>query len=364
MARVFVTGFPGFLGSALVEKLLERYPADTSITCLVQPKFAAVAQEKARALEACNPVFEGRIQLVEGDITLPDLGLGDQWETLRQDTVEVYHLAAIYDLAIPREPAMKVNVEGTRNVLAFAAEAPELKRFQYTSTCYVSGRYPGVFTEADLEKGQTFNNYYEETKFLAEVEVQRYMKEGMPTTIYRPAIVVGDSKTGETQKYDGPYFVIQWFLRSPSVVVFPVPGNPNRYRVNIVPRDFVIAAMQYLSGIEASKNKVYQLCDPHPHTVKELLEIVARATQRKLLAIPAPKAVVKESLRRIPGLKDFMGIPPEAVDYFTHPTTYTCENTQRDLMGTDIYCPRFETYIDRLIAFMQAHPEIPFAGMY
>ena len=364
MASVFMTGFPGFIGSALIERLLERYDKEVRIVCLVQPKFAEAARQKAQQLERAHPDFEGRIQLVEGDITLPDLGLGSRGKELQQDVVEIYHLAAIYDLAIRREPAMKVNVEGTRHVLQFAEHCPRLKRFQYTSTCYVSGRYPGKFTEQDLDKGQKFNNYYEETKFLAEVEVQRYMREGMPTTIYRPAIVVGDSRTGETQKYDGPYFVMQWYLRSPRIVVLPVPGNPNRYTSNIVPRDFVVSAMQYLSGIEASLNKVYQLCDPHPHTIKDLLEILARATRRKVVWIPMPKAVIKESLKHVPGMKQFMGIPPEAVDYFTHPTTYTCENTLRDLQGTGIYCPRFETYVDKLLAFMQAHPEIPFAGMY
>ena len=110
---------------------------------------------------------------------------------------------------------MRINVDGTRNVLDFAQEARNLRRLHYVSTCYVSGRTAGVFTEHDLEKGQSFNNYYEETKYLAEVEVQQRMRAGLPTTIYRPAIVVGDSRTGATQKYDGPYFVIRWLLRQP-----------------------------------------------------------------------------------------------------------------------------------------------------
>src|SRR6185295_13240080 len=106
-----------------------------------------------------------------------------------------------------REVGMRVNVDGTRHVLDFAAAQPSLERLHYVSTCYVSGRYQGVFAESDLEKGQTFNNYYEETKYLAEVEVQRRMREGLPATIYRPSVVVGDSTSGATQKYDGPYFV-------------------------------------------------------------------------------------------------------------------------------------------------------------
>ena len=104
-------------------------------------------------------------------------------------------------------------------------------RFHYVSTCYVSGRYSGVFGEEDLEKGQTFNNFYEETKYHAEVEVQKRMKNGFPATVYRPAIVVGDSHTGATQKFDGPYYVIRWLLKQPYVAIMPmvvvVPINLN-----------------------------------------------------------------------------------------------------------------------------------------
>jgi len=120
---------------------------------------------------------------------------------------------------------MKVNVEGTRHMLDFADGCSSLRRFQYVSTCYVSGRYAGIFRETDLSKGQTFNNFYEETKYLAEVEVQEQMRQGLPATIYRPAIVVGDSRTGDTQKYDGPYFAIRWLLRQPGIAIMPVVGD-------------------------------------------------------------------------------------------------------------------------------------------
>ncbi|MCB1034654.1 MAG: SDR family oxidoreductase, partial [Acidobacteria bacterium] len=206
MAKVFFTGFPGFLGSELLPRVLERLSEDTAV-CLIQGKFRDLAETRVEELTAAHPAIEGRVELVEGDITLPDLGLGEAQE-LKAEVTEIFHLAAVYDLSVPRKVGMKVNVEGTRYLLDFAQGCPNLKRFQYVSTCYVSGRYAGIFRETDLEKGQAFNNYYEETKYLAEVEVQARMKKGLPATIYRPAIVVGDSRTGATQKYDGPYYVI------------------------------------------------------------------------------------------------------------------------------------------------------------
>ncbi len=362
MATIFFTGFPGFLGSELLPRVLDR-SADHQAVCLVQPKFADLARARAEALELEHPALAGRIRLVEGDITRPDLALGDEAAALESTISEVYHLAAIYDLAVPRDLAMRVNVDGTRNVLRFAAECAGLERFQYVSTCYVSGRYAGPFAERDLVKGQEFNNHYEETKFLAEIKVQEWMEKGLPATIYRPSIVVGDSRTGATQKYDGPYYVIRWILRQPLAAVMPVVGNPRRTRLNVVPRDFVIAAISHLSGLEASRGKVYQLADPDPLTIDQMLDAIARAAGKKVIRVPTLLGVAKASLGHVPFLERIMGIPPEAIDYFVHPTYYLTDNVRADLEGTGIAVPPFPTYVDRLVEFVRSHPGVPSAAM-
>lgn len=361
MAKVFFTGFPGFLGSELLPRVMERLSGDTAV-CLIQAKFADLAQRRVEELTAAHPSLEGRIELLEGDITLPDLGLGDCRE-LKEETTEVFHLAAVYDLSVPRKVGMKVNVEGTRYLLDFAQGCPDLQRFQYVSTCYVSGRYAGIFRETDLEKGQDFNNYYEETKYLAEVEVQERMGQGLPATIYRPAIVVGDSRTGATQKYDGPYYVIRWLLRQPYLASMPMIGNPKTSRVNLVPRDFVTDAMAYLSGIEASKGKVYQLADPNPLTVDDLVRVVAKATRRWVLRIPLPLGLAKAAIDHVPGVEWLMQIPSASVDYFVHPTHYTADHILADLEGSGISVPSFPDYADRLIAFVRANPDISSEAM-
>ena len=134
---------------------------------------------------------------------------------------EAWHLAAVYDLAVGRGVAQRVNVDGTRNLLEFMAAAPRFERLQYVSTAYVSGRTRGAFRETDLDVGQRFKNHYEETKFLAEVEVVR---SKLPATIYRPGVVVGDSQTGETAKFDGPYAVLRMMEKLPSPGLFPRVG--------------------------------------------------------------------------------------------------------------------------------------------
>ncbi len=362
MATVFFTGFPGFLGSELLPRVLKRYPKDVTATCLVQPKFVATAKSRIEELARTVPETAGRIRMVEGDITRPDLGLGEGKE-LKEETVEIFHLAAVYDLSVKRDLAMRVNLDGTRFVLDLARACPRLQRFQYVSTCYVSGRYAGAYTEYDLEKGQEFNNYYEETKYLAEVEVQRRMREGLPTTIYRPAIVVGDSGTGATQKYDGPYFMLQLLLRQPAMALLPMVGRPDRTRVNVVPRDFVVSAIAYLSGLEKSKNKVYQLCDPNAPTVAQMVDTLARAVGKNVLRVPLPTRVARNAISHVPGVYQLMKIPAETIDYFVHPTFYTCNNTLADLEGSGIRCPGFPEYAPKLVTFMKEHPEISSAAM-
>ena len=349
MPAIFFTGFPGFLGSELLPRVLAR--SDDYAVCLVQPKFRALAEERARRLG-----LAGRIRLVEGDLTAPLDHIA------ASDVREVWHLAAVYDLSVPRDVGLRVNVTGTQRVLELAERAPALERLHYVSTCYVSGRHPGRFTEDDLEKGQRFNNFYEETKQLAEVEVRRRMNR-IPATIYRPSVVVGDSATGATQKFDGPYFVMQWLMRQPRLAVLPVVGRPSRYRFNVVPRDFVIRAIDYLSAQPRSLGKTYALADPAPLTVDETIRTIAAATNRTVLRIPLPKPVAKGALRYVPGVYRLMRIPPAAVDYFVHPTEYDTSNATADLAGSGIAAPSLRDYAPRLVEFVRAHPEIGSAAM-
>lgn len=361
MRDVLFTGFPGFLGSRLLPRILGR-SEDLRAVCLIQPKFALLSRQRVQEIVAAHPQLDGRIELVEGDITAPDLGLGKA-DDLHRSVVEIYHLAAVYDLSVRRDVGMRVNVDGTRHVLDFAERCPGLERLQYISTCYVSGHYAGAFTENDLDKGQKFNNYYEETKYLAEVEVQMRMAEGLPATIYRPAIVVGDSRTGATQKYDGPYFVIRWLLRQPFIAFLPMVGDAKAHRVNLVPSDFVIDAITHLSGLEHSAGEVYQLADPAPLTVDELVKVIGRATGRKVVRVPMLMAAAKAAIEYVPGVYQLMQIPSESVDYFAHPTHYTSFHTQRDLQGSGISCPPFATYVRHLVDFVRAHPEISSEAM-
>ena len=354
LVSIFLTGFPGFLGATLLERIHER---TDRVDCLIQSRYREQAEQRAR--EIVGPNWVETIALHEGDITEPDLGLAPETRaTLTARTRQVFHLAAVYDLGVDADLAEAVNVDGTEHVLTFATDCPDLDRFQYVSTCYVSGRHDGVFGPDDLHVDQSFSNHYERTKFHAEQAVQREMVRGLPTTIYRPAIVVGDSQTGETEKYDGPYGLLRFLLRQPRVAVLPRFLGASRHEVNLVPRDFVVDAIAYLSDQSESVDTVYQLCDPHPPTVSQVTKLFARATDRRVIRVPSSSRVVEQALRRVPGLQGATAVDPDTVPYFTHPTSYVCPNTRRALADTDIGCPPLASYVETLVAYLRANPDV------
>jgi thioester reductase-like protein len=344
--RILFTGFPGFIGERLLPRLLEGRP-QAEFVCVVQPRFADAAERSKAAIEAAHPAARGRIRLAAGDITQAGLGLDSDAE-LRASLRAAYHLAAAYDLAVTRDVGMRVNVEGTRNVLRFAANAPRFERLHYVSTAYVSGTATGVFREADLDVGQRFKNFYEETKFLAEVEVAG---SGLPATIYRPAIVVGDSRTGETGKLDGPYFTLSAMERVPSPGLFIKVGwghNP----ANLVPVDFIVDA---LAGL-ATRNdgKTYHLTDPAPLAVAAVARLMAREMGKKLLLVPVPKAVAR-AVFRPRAVQRYFGMPVETLDYFDHPCRYDTTNASADLRAVGVECPPFASYVGPMVAFYRRH---------
>jgi thioester reductase-like protein len=344
---VLFTGFPGFIGLRLLPRLLELQPG-AHVLCLVQEKFLGAARDGVAAIEKAHRHAKGRIGLVTGDITRPGLGLEEQiGKELRREMALCYHLAAVYDLAVSREVGHRINVLGTRHVLQFLGEAKRFERLHYVSTAFVSGKAKGLFRESDLDVGQGFKNHYERTKFEAEVEVS---KSDLPRTIYRPGIVVGDSRTGETGKFDGPYYILRLMERLPSPGVFTLPGG-GRGTANIVPVDFVIEALARLSASAKSLGKTYHLTDPEPGPPAEIARLFAKALGKSFLFVPVPMTLAKAAF--LP-LHRLIGMPLESLDYFDDPVRHDATGATKDLKALGVTCPRLADYVPALVAFYRA----------
>lgn len=351
MHNLFVTGFPGFLAGRLVERLA---PAAGEITLLVEERFAAKAQGEAARIAARLALPPGRFRPVVGDITRPGLGLArTETERLRAEADTAFHFAAIYDLAVPAEVAERVNVQGTENVNAFLAGWERLERYNYVSTFAVAGKRAGIVREAELEHDAGFHNHYEETKYRAEVAVRRAMaEEGLPASVFRPAVVVGSSQDGSTAKFDGPYMLLEVMRRLPWPLTRFNVGSPE-VRFQMVPVDFIVDAVTTIASRPDAAGKTFHLTDPDPYTTAEIFDLFSRAMfgAGSWLRLPGPavRAVTAS------GLAEPLGLQRQAAPYFLHQARFDCVNTLDALDGSGVACPRLEEYVDRLVAYFLEH---------
>jgi len=344
--QILLTGYPGFIGRRLADRLVD---GGARVTALVEPRMAAAARAAAN----------GRLEIVEGDISQHRLGLpDDEWTRLAAGLRHVFHLAAIYDLGVPLELAQRVNVDGTGNVLDLCRACERLERLHYVSTAYVAGRRTGVVYEHELALGQGFKNHYESTKFQAELWVRQEL-DRVPATIYRPAIVVGDSRTGETQKFDGPYFMLR-VIALCARAGMPVPQfGRSDAPFNVVPVDFVLDALLAGAGEPAAAGETLHLVDPEPVTAAELMRILGQAyagrTPRYRLAPSLVSAVLRvPSARRL-----FGGAPRESIRYLNHPVRFDTRRAAHLLGGAGLRVPRFQEYVEPLVRFYREHEDDP-----
>jgi thioester reductase-like protein len=350
---LFITGFPGFIANRLLERLARQ---DCDFILLVQPALVSRAFEERERIAQLTGRSIGDFQIVEGDISQPQLALSVvDLELVQHDTTRVFHLAAVYDLAVPEDIAMRVNVGGTRNVVALARTIPNLRQFHHVSTCYVAGKREGVILETELEHNAGYRNFYEESKYLAELEVET-AKHELPITIHRPAVVCGDSQTGETGKYDGVYYLIHYLLRWPSVLSLINIGN-HVVSLNLVPVDFVVNAMVALAFDERAIGKTLQLADPAPLTTNQLFNAIAKSIDDHRSRITAPAKWVRFFLM-LPPSPRITGLPHHAVPYFFVKQVYDSTQAQALLASHNIRCPPFESYVDRIVDYARRNPII------
>ena len=348
----FITGFPGFIANRLLERLARQ---DCRFILLVQPSLAARAIEERARIAQLSGKSIADFQIVEGDISEPGLALTAADHLVQKQTTRVFHLAAVYDLAVPQNLALRVNAGGTRNVVELARSMPHLRQFHHVSTCYVAGKREGVILETELRHDAGYRNYYEESKYLAELEVETAKSE-LPVTIHRPAVVCGDSQTGETGKYDGVYYLIHYLLSWPSVLSLINIGN-HKVSLNLVPVDFVVDAMAALAFDEQAIGKTLQLADPSPLTTNQLFNSIARSIDGRKSRITAPAKWVRFFLMLPPSPK-ITGLPHHAVPYFFVKQLYDSSQSQQLLAPHGIHCPPFESYVDRIVDFARQHPVI------
>ena len=353
----FFTGFPGFICNQLIREVLKSKNLNGTVYVLVLPDMVEKANKETTAIISEYGLVAYSFKLIVGDITKPLLSITpEEQEILQRNVTHVYHLAAIYDLAVPRGIAQKINVNGTENVNEWVKRLPNIERYIYFSTAYVVGNREGTLYETELNAPEGFKNHYEETKYEAEVLVEK-LKTEVPTTIIRPGIVKGHSHTGETIKFDGPYFIMNFLDRLKFLPLIPRLGKGEAF-VNLVPIDYIIQATTYLSHLDKAAGKTYHLTDPHPYRASEIYEIMMEELLNK-----QPKGMIPLTLGKwflsIKPMRKYLGVEKEALDYFTWKGHFDCTQAVTDLKDSGITCPDFKDGIKPMAAFYLKQKDNP-----
>jgi len=358
----FVTGATGFIGKRLVAKLLGRKGA--VVHFLIRKESA----DKVAGLQEYWGVTAARAVPVFGDLTAKRLGAGaDDLHKLKGHIDHFYHLAAVYDLAADEQTQIAVNVEGTRNTVEFA-KAIAAGHFHHVSSIAAAGLYEGVFREDMFEEAENYEHPYFMTKHESEKIVRQECK--VPWTVYRPAMVVGDSQTGEMDKIDGPYYFFKLIQRMRQLLPPWLPAiGLEGGRVNIVPVDFVVDALDFLSHRSGIDKRCFHLVDPVGYRVGDVLDIFSRAAHapKMNLFINAallgfiPKSVKKglmalAPVRRIRGavMKD-LALPEDILTFINYPTRFDNRETQAALKASGIAVPNLKDYAWRLWDYWERH---------
>ncbi len=352
----FVTGATGFIGRHLVECLLLR---EGDIYVLVRKD----SQPRLQALiESWGPEAEKRIKPVIGDLYEPRLGVSARkaGAIKRVGIDHFFHLAAIYDMSAGAEANQLANVEGTRHAVELA-ESLDAGCLHHTSSIAVAGMYKGLFREDMFDEGQKLDHPYHRTKFEAERIVRA--QTAVPWRVYRPSIVVGNSKTGEMDKIDGPYyfFTLIKMARHYLPAWFPLVGPELGY-TNIVPVDFVAAAMDEIAHQPGLDGRAFHLTNPKSQRSGELLNIIAKAAHAPQLSLRVdtrllgalPKGAFSILMALPParsiraGLLADVGIPVEVLGYVGLTARFDARDAERALADSGISVPPVETYADKL----------------
>ncbi|HEY5801545.1 MAG TPA: SDR family oxidoreductase, partial [Burkholderiaceae bacterium] len=350
------------IGKRLVKKLLARKGSVVYFLMREESrdKLPAMLEYWGATKKNAIPIF--------GDLTKPKLGISkDDTKTLSKNIDHFFHLAAVYDMMADADEQVAVNIDGTRNTVAFA-NAIAAGCVHHVSSIAAAGMFEGIFREDMFDEAENLDHPYFATKHESEKIVRQETKGAF--RVYRPGMVVGDSKTGEMDKIDGPYYFFKLIQRirqllPPWMPMIGIEGG----RINIVPVDYVVNAMDHIAHLPNLDGGCFHLTDPEPMRVGEVLNTLCRAAHAPTMSIRfnaalfgfIPRSIKKGMMALTPVrrvrdavMKD-LGLPEDLMGFINYPTRFDNRETARALKGTGIACPSLDSYAPQIWDYWERH---------
>jgi thioester reductase-like protein len=279
MRHIFLTGGTGVIGSALIPQLLEN--DDVQLTVLLRAKSEDQFIQRTNDLLAFCDVRQehssGRIIFLSGDVCHERFAVtAADYNSLLNTVTHVIHCAGNVRLNQTLHAARQNAIDSVQHVLTFTRGAHKLQKVDVVSTIGVGGRMSGVIPERRLIEQRSFHNNYEQAKAEAEEIIWDAIDAGLPITVHRPSMVVGDSGSGKVRQFQVFYYLLEFLTGRRTWGILPDLGN---VEIDIIPVDVVARGIALSSNSSEAAGRVFHLCSGPDRSIKlkDLLELATVA---------------------------------------------------------------------------------------
>lgn len=349
MSAVLITGYPGIQARKLLEWILQCEPG-TRVYLVVLKQLMTRARH---ALEVLSEEARGRVNMFDGDAAALDMGLsGSEYRELSAAVTRIHHVAHVSYVGVEREVAEYANIRGAVEAVELARSCDRIDCLVHHSAASVSGDRVGDVYEDELDERQGFHNVVQETRMKAELVMRRAMTE-LPIAVVRPTLLVGDSGTGEVDRFDGPYLLVMLILGLPGDMAVPLP-RPTTNRIDIVPVDYVVKAAHWIGRHEDAPGRTFHLTSAEQLTAQEVFDLVAKGGGRRTVRSFIPAQVARAVLAA-PGIERLVREPRELMQQLASKARYDTRHAQRVLADSGLSCPPLESYVDTWVKAVQDH---------
>jgi thioester reductase-like protein len=346
---VLLTGFPSLQARKLLGLILREEP-DTRAVVVVLPK---LLDQAIAALLAFDEQQRARVEVLEGDAAAIDMGLsGHEFRQLAATVTRIHHLAKVSYVGAELDAAHYANVRGAVEAVELASACDHIRCLVHHSTAHVSGDRTGIVYESELDEAQGFHSVVQETRMKAEMVMRRAMSK-LPIAVVRPTMMVGDSITGEADRFDGPYLLVMLMLGLPSDMAVPLPAGGGN-TLDIVPVDYVVRAAHQVGVHADAPGQTFHLTSCDALTAREVLDLIAKAGGRRTAETRIP-AQVASAFLGTPGIKRLVKEPRAFMQQLTSRARYDTRTTRRLLASAGITCPPLSDYVGTWVTAVQEH---------